>query len=660
LEELLRVTREEQNPAKKTNANDVLKKVKVSPVFSKINLEFNFWKLCRLVSEEIFPKFKLLKEAFEIYLRNKNDSGLLENLANRYRHDLLPLLLDPQIKELKEEFKTYLRNKPDVRLLNKLANRYKNGFLSLLLVDVLLEDVLLELKDELHDGKVGIGIADELIGNKIFVFEKDDFKLISSAIGNNDERELLHCFGNWLFNTDILSMKKKAEPLARKSAAKRMRPYFCEIRIPDETSAHLQSLFQKMSDIENLISISKEDIYGKFFRDHVNHALRVMLLMEKLASCLMRGTNRSEKEKLIRMFSLTGLFHDVGLPIAESEVVMSAIGGKLEDLRDNCPRIKKTIKGMQGLQATTLRDPQIQELVRSLPETSIAEIIHGQRSQDFGDKTGLHSSLLINLTNLEHDIVGALIVADILKLKEDTVAKILNGKTDEIERNEKEKFLIVQAIGLHYLVQKIKNYRLPFKQYPLTVYLVLCDELQEWGRAVGLGSEWMVQTAKLKRFEQVGEKIEIEQEIEYMSPEVLQRAPVPFEPFLQMAGKYRTFSQLDLVGCPINLDIRIYLPPLEKDASNYSQIPTESNDSTSTLKNERTSVKIRFEGIKFSDLYELKHLYFNITTEDGPTGHPLFYLKSEESKITRKVKIEVHKKRNTERKEETTLVFKLS
>lgn len=185
------------------------------------------------------------------------------------------------------------------------------------------------------------------------------------------------------------------------------------------------------------ILILQSSLGGKFYRDHMMHMFRVMLLANIIGDTL-----ELDKNKLIAC-ALAGLFHDIAYPLCKAIETINHIS---ESLRRCYP--------YHEIQGSSLR---------LLP------------SQDEIDKV-LKICKEKELTNLGKESNHAILSA---------LAFLNLWDSESIEQDENLCEIVdlaTHAIAVHD--SEIKR-TVKYSQDPVSAILILADELQDWGRPVG-------------------------------------------------------------------------------------------------------------------------------------------------------------------------------
>lgn len=230
----------------------------------------------------------------------------------------------------------------------------------------------------------------------------------------------------------------------------------------------------------------------KYYRDHTEHALRVAVLGDfLLEQDLGQGTLESvisdltELDKTLlkeKFWWITGLIHDIGYPLGKMTTAInySLVNQLLKcyptiDLEFIPFEINLAWKGKQEEYLEILEDglsKEARELVRKGAGFTYKKI-SSQDPQIFLTQPEGHPEYqYINPVDLDHGVISAL--------------SLLKGIGTPQEIKKSDEFdgyvLAARAIALHNFKAQLKDY--VFEEQPLAFYLMLIDELQEWGRPI--------------------------------------------------------------------------------------------------------------------------------------------------------------------------------
>ena len=245
----------------------------------------------------------------------------------------------------------------------------------------------------------------------------------------------------------------------------------------------------------------------KYYRDHTEHALRVAVLGDfLLEQDLGQGKLSGVISDLIgldknlvkdKIWWVTGLVHDIGYPLGKMTTAInySLVNQLLKcyptldveflpfeislSWRGNQEEYLKIIENGLSKEARAL----IREGVGFNKANAIPQEPHIYlRTEDGHPEFNYQSKF-----NLDHGIISAL--------------SLLNGlgTPDEIKHNDEYEgyILTAQAIAVHNFKAQLKEYT--FDNQPLAFFLMLIDELQEWGRPIPIQIRDTYFTTELKK-----------------------------------------------------------------------------------------------------------------------------------------------------------------
>jgi hypothetical protein len=269
-------------------------------------------------------------------------------------------------------------------------------------------------------------------------------------------------------------------------------------------SKGLLYLIKALPDLEAfLYSTSVKNYY----RDHTEHALRVavlgdFLLEQDLGQGILSGviSDLMEIDKNLikdKIWWVTGLVHDIGYPLGK---MATAINYSLVNQLLKCyPTLDiEFIPFEISLSWRGNQEEYLKIIEKGLSKEARALIRKGAgfakineisrkphiylRTEEGHPEYNYQKNI-----NLDHGVISAL--------------SLLNGlgTPEEIRNNDKFEGYIVtaQAIAVHNFKAQLKEYT--FDRQPLAFFLMLIDELQEWGRPIPIQIRDTYFTTELKK-----------------------------------------------------------------------------------------------------------------------------------------------------------------
>jgi len=192
----------------------------------------------------------------------------------------------------------------------------------------------------------------------------------------------------------------------------------------------VKRLGKALADFEQIL-ISTRGLEKKFYRDHLNHAVRVTLLAVAIAQKQPFNLSSEAIDKLV----LSCLFHDVGYPLSR---ISQSVRSATKALR-NCYNIASGTSKASGVELAVNKDLLASAL--SVPEKAIE----------------------CQLEELDHGLLGALEFMSYLK--EGSIEKYAD---------------VIRTIAFHS-----PSFSSEVDERLLAI-LLLADEFQDWGRPVNL------------------------------------------------------------------------------------------------------------------------------------------------------------------------------
>jgi hypothetical protein len=259
-----------------------------------------------------------------------------------------------------------------------------------------------------------------------------DVNLLQKGVWSKDERKLIE---EWIKEDSFDDKRVKAANLL-------------SVLIPRvlgddcSTAGKVKSkrLGETLHYFEDLLITTKAGIAKKFYRDHLNHMLRVMLLSSAICEQVQCFIDLKNEVGLVKLASLV---HDIAYPIAESYHI-----------------IGDTIKSMSKCYESL-----------TFPEFSV--IFCSDKVNQFSSLLGVvalpHETLTSLQKKSDHGLVGAIELMEYIN--PNRLAKY---------------YRVFQAIAYHNSTQQIPS---EIRTDLLIKLLVLSDELEDWGRPIGIEKE---------------------------------------------------------------------------------------------------------------------------------------------------------------------------
>ncbi|MFW9971235.1 MAG: hypothetical protein ACFFDF_13665 [Candidatus Odinarchaeota archaeon] len=245
----------------------------------------------------------------------------------------------------------------------------------------------------------------------------------------------------------------------------------------------------------------------KYYRDHTEHALRVavlgdFLLEQDLGQGSIEGiiSELTGLDKTLlkdKFWWITGLMHDIGYPLGKmtTAVNFSLVNQLLKcyptiDLEFIPFEINLNWNGKQEDYLEILEEGLSKE-ARSLIREGAGfkhQKLSAQNPQIFLTQPNGHPEYQYkNPIELDHGVISAL---SLLKGV---------GTPEEIKNSDEYNgyILAAKAMALHNFKVQLKDYI--FEEQPLAFYLMLLDELQEWGRPITIQIRDTYFTTELKK-----------------------------------------------------------------------------------------------------------------------------------------------------------------
>jgi hypothetical protein len=346
-----------------------------------------------------------------------------------------------------------------------------------------LDQDLVDAQKELAKAQNELGNLG-FLGKKIKNFGQNIFKQVTQSMDSMMEKSIKSTSSEDLdFELDWLTGKRKDLSTVLYDVTK-------------ERGINFEGILYLIKSLPDLEAFLYSTNVRKYYRDHTEHALRVavlgdFLLEQDLGNGRLLGiiSELSEIDKDIlkdKLWWITGLIHDIGYPLGKmtTAVNYSLINQLLKcyptlDLKFSPIEIGLSWKGRQneyidlieeGLSKEARifirRGVNIETKDSSFPTPEVKNFItSGNGHEEFNYKSPI---------KLDHGVISALCLLNSL------------GTPEEIKNNEEfsDYVKVAKAIALHNFKAKLNEYI--FDNQPLAFFLMLIDELQEWGRPIPL------------------------------------------------------------------------------------------------------------------------------------------------------------------------------
>lgn len=277
--------------------------------------------------------------------------------------------------------------------------------------------------------------------------------------------------------------------------------------VSKERGIESQGLLYLIRALPDLEAFLYSTSVKKYYRDHTEHALRVAVLGDfLLEQDFGHGSLKGLIPEIIgldkklfkdKFWWIAGLLHDIGYPLGKmtTAVNYSLVNQILKcyptlDLEIIPFEINLAWKGQQEEYLKIIENGLSKEARTLIREGAgyYHKHISAQGSQTFLRQPNGHPEFEFkDSIELDHGVISALSLLRGL------------GTPDEIKSNDEYDGYIkaARAIALHNFKANLKDY--VFDKQPLAFFLMLIDELQEWGRPIPLQVRDTYFTTELKK-----------------------------------------------------------------------------------------------------------------------------------------------------------------
>ena len=267
---------------------------------------------------------------------------------------------------------------------------------------------------------------------------------------------------------------------------------FALLDVSKEKGIQNEGLLYLIKSLPDLEAFLYSTSVQKYYRDHTEHTLRVAVLGDflleqdagqgKLISILSDMLDIDKVELKEKVWWITSLLHDIGYPLGK--ISTSVNFSLLNQLLKCYPSLDLEFVPFEiGLSWKSDQKEYLKIIEEGLSKEAKMLIrrgsgIEGPQLPSFNSKTFLQQKkghpefTFAPKIELDHGVLSAL-----------SLLKGL-GKPEEIRSNDEYNAYVLAAksIALHNFKIKLPEHN--FDNQPLTFFLMLIDELQEWGRPI--------------------------------------------------------------------------------------------------------------------------------------------------------------------------------
>ncbi|TFF63687.1 MAG: hypothetical protein EU521_00680 [Promethearchaeota archaeon] len=386
-----------------------------------------------------------------------------------------------------------------------------------------------------------------ILGKAFKGFGQNIFKKVTQSMGPIMEKSMISTIGDDLdMDLDWVTGKRKDLSSVLYDVTK-------------ERGINYEGILYLIKSLPDLEAFLYSTNVRKYYRDHTEHALRVavlgdFLLEQDFGSGELLGIiselTEIDKDKLKNnLWWITGLLHDIGYPLGKMSTAVnySLMNQLLKcyptlDLKFSPIEIGLSWEGKQkeyleiieeglSIEAKILiREGVNSETTKAeFPKPKIQNFVtnrNGKGHPEFTYKSPI---------KLDHGVISALCLLNSL------------GSPEEIKENDDYigYIKVAQAIALHNFKTKLNEYI--FDKQPLAFFLMLIDELQEWGRPIPIQVRDTYFTTQLEKINLLDEIILHLDEFSWFMKFKNQKAKklMNFDFDLFSTSKKKAFNRLD-------------------------------------------------------------------------------------------------------------------
>lgn len=249
------------------------------------------------------------------------------------------------------------------------------------------------------------------------------------------------------------------------------------------------SIFSQTKDFEPILQ------KNKYYRDHFIHSFNVFLLgyyiINKMREVFPNKHYFGNNEDHINLtWMLTSTFHDVAYPVQETESWLNGLFEKFLGVKPNF-----SINIGQILPIIYIDFMRLLSKYHSRTTQGVLE------NEFLATDWRFYNELGSELTKKNHGVIGALMLCHRMAIREG----FLKQHPDRDDERNPWNFLRDHMPACHAIsVHDMESIRVLFKKFPFAYLLILCDELQDWGRPSKRAN---VHTIKFRKINICGEDI---------------------------------------------------------------------------------------------------------------------------------------------------------
>lgn len=248
-----------------------------------------------------------------------------------------------------------------------------------------------------------------------------------------------------------------------------------ESRGLSSVAKNLDGIIEKLPDFQSFIYATDE-----FYRDHIEHQIRVAVLGDFLLSqqfnyageeCTLIdrvcSSTSSNEHDVRKAWWIAGLFHDIGMPVAK-------LAKNLNDFMKDLAEVYGHI------------DLVVPEIGCPVPDEKVNRSFFEVLSKGFPKPVVKKLKMAMGWGSepkVDHGAFSALLMLR-------SIPELVTQNPYELEvsltSDFKEYLTAAQAIMLHNLYEHDNMIKIDSGKHPLAYLLVCCDEMQEWSRDVSI------------------------------------------------------------------------------------------------------------------------------------------------------------------------------
>lgn len=223
----------------------------------------------------------------------------------------------------------------------------------------------------------------------------------------------------------------------------------------------LKPLIEGILVFEHLLTVTRAGFLGKFYRDHVSHMVRVLLIASMIHSKITKEMRIHLDRCDFNALLLSCLFHDIAYPVQEAHTIIEGVHAGLKSLYQSIDVTSPSVVSCNSKHA--------HKVIEQLVAVNSREKLTNLSEDELNGLFQHHFFERLDHGVLDHGVMAA-IELGFLRDKHRTFQLMMSPESYE---------RALLAISLHNIPVEVR-----LDRFPELYILILADELQEWNRPI--------------------------------------------------------------------------------------------------------------------------------------------------------------------------------